>query len=124
MIKLNHHLGLLIFRVGLSAMMLVHGIPKINRLFEDTIEFADPFGLGATISLILALLGEVVAPILIIIGFKTRLAAIPALITMIVAAFIIHASDPYGNKEMALLYGLGFLTILIAGPGKYSLDKK
>lgn len=59
------NLGLLLLRVGISAMMLTHGIPKINRLFDNPIEFGDPIGLGPTISLILALIGEVVAPITI-----------------------------------------------------------
>ena len=119
----NSSLALTILRVGASALMLVHGIPKISRLFESPIEFADPIGMGPTISLILALIGEVVAPVLIIIGWKTRLAAIPALITMLVAAFIVHGPDPYQKKEMAILYALCFLVIMIGGPGKYALDK-
>ena len=116
-------LALTVLRVGVSALMLVHGIPKISRLFESPIEFPDPIGLGPTISLILTLIGEVVAPVLIIIGWKTRLAAVPALITMLVAAFIVHGSDPYQKKEMAILYALCFLVILIGGPGKFALDK-
>ncbi|MCO4821897.1 MAG: DoxX family protein, partial [Flavobacteriaceae bacterium] len=84
----------------------------------------DPIGVGPTLSLILALIGEVVAPVLIIVGFKTRLAAIPAFITMAVAAFIVHADDGFGTKEKALLYALIFLVIYIAGAGKISIDKK
>jgi putative oxidoreductase len=117
-------LGLLFLRVGISAMMLTHGIPKINRLFADPIEFGDPIGLGPTISLILTIIGEVVAPILLIIGYKTKLAAIPAFITMAVAALIVHGEDPFGTKEKALMYALCFLVIFFTGAGKYSLDKK
>ena len=104
--------------------MLTHGIPKISMLSDSPIEFADPIGVGPTISLILTLIGEVVAPILIIIGFKTKLAAIPAMITMFVAAFVVHISDPIGTKEKALLYLFAFLVIFLAGPGKFSIDKK
>ena len=117
-------LGLLFLRVGISAMMLTHGIPKINRLFADTIEFPDPIGLGATLSLILVLIGEVVAPMFLIVGFKTKLAAIPAFMTMAVATLIVHAEDPFGTKEKALMYALCFLVIFLTGAGKYSLDKK
>lgn len=117
-------LGLLFLRVGIGAMMLTHGIPKINRLFADPIEFGDPIGLGPTISLILALIGEVVAPALLIVGFKTKLAAIPAFITMAVAALIVHGEDPFSRKEKALMYALCFLVIFFTGAGKYSLDKK
>lgn len=124
MFKTNKDLALLILRVAASGMLLTHGIPKIQKLFASPIEFGDPIGVGPTLSLILALIGEVVAPVLIIIGFKTRLAAIPAFITMAVAAFIVHADDGFGTKEKALLYALIFLVIYIAGPGKISIDKK
>ena len=59
---------------------------------------------------------------MIIIGFKTKLAAIPAAITMAVAAFIVHASDPLKTKEMAILYLLAFVVIFLAGPGRLSID--
>lgn len=124
MLKTNKDLGLLILRVCASGMMLTHGIPKLQKLFSFPIEFGDPIGVGPTLSLILALIGEVVAPILIIIGLRTKLAAIPAFITMAVAAFIVHADDAFGTKEKALMYALIFLVIAITGPGKYAIDKK
>ena len=92
-------------------------------MFESPIEFADPLGLGVLVSLILTLIGEVIAPIFIILGYKTKLAAIPALITMLVAAFVVHAQDDFYTKEKALLYGICFLVIAIAGSGKFALDK-
>lgn len=119
-----NHLALLILRIGFGGFLLTHGIPKINRLFESPIKFADPFGIGDTPTLILALIGEVVAPIFIIIGFKTKLAAIPSAITMAVAAFIIHAKDDLATKEHALLFMFAFVAIFLAGAGKYSIDKK
>ena len=115
-------LALLILRLGSGGLMLTHGIPKISKLFESPIKFADPIGLGSTTSLILTLIGEVLAPVLIIIGFKTKLASIPAIITMLVAAFVVHISDPIGTKEKALLYLVCFLVIFLVGPGKYSID--
>ena len=122
--KKNHYdLALLIARLGFGGFMLTHGIPKIERLFSSPIEFGDPIGVGPTLSLILALIGEVVAPIFIIIGFKTKIAAIPAAITMFVAAFIVHAPDDFSTKEKALLYLVGFVVIFLTGPGKYAIDK-
>lgn len=119
-----NNLALLILRLGFGGFMLTHGIPKINRLFESPIKFADPFGIGETPTLILTIIGEVVAPIFIIIGFKTKWAAVPSVITMAVAAFVIHAKDDLGTKEHALLFMFAFLAILLAGPGKYSVDRK
>ena len=43
---------------------------------------------------------------------------------MAVAALIVHAEDPFGTKEKALMYALCFLVIFFTGAGKYSLDKK
>jgi putative oxidoreductase len=120
----THHLGLLVLRVSTSGLMLTHGIPKLLEVLEGDLSFGDPIGLGATLTKILAIIGEVVAPLLIIIGYKTRLAAIPALITMFVAGFVVHANDAFASKEKALLYGFGFLVIALVGAGRYSVDKK
>lgn len=117
-------LALLILRLSAAGLMLTHGIPKINMLFASPIQFADPIGVGQTLSLIFALIGEVVAPIFIIIGFKTKIAAIPSIITMAAAAFIVHANDDIGTKEKALLFLVSFIVIFLAGAGKYSVDKK
>jgi putative oxidoreductase len=50
------------------------------------------------------------------------LAAIPPLITMLTAAFIIHAADPWAKQEFALLYAVAYLTLIFTGAGRYSLD--
>ena len=123
MIKQNFNdLALAILRIGLSAMLLTHGIPKIAMLSNSPIQFPDPLGVGATTSLILVLIGEVVAPILVIIGFKTKLASIPPIITMLVAFFMVHLNDPFAKQEKALFYLLGYLVIFLAGAGKYAID--
>ena len=118
------NLALLVLRLGASGMLLTHGIPKIQGLFSNPVEFPDPLGVGATTSLILALIGEVVGPLLVIIGYKTKLAAIPTIILMLVALLIYHLNDPFATKEKALLYLLLFTVIFLAGPGKYSVDKR
>ncbi len=99
LIKKPIDLGLLVLRVGFSGMMLSHGVPKINTLFESPITFADPIGLGETPSLVLTLIGEVAAPILVLVGFKTKWAAIPVMTTMLVAAFVVHLNDPLATKK-------------------------
>ncbi|OBX25756.1 putative oxidoreductase [Gelidibacter algens] len=115
-------LALAILRVSFSGMILTHGIPKINMLLENASGFPDPIGIGSTASLVLAIIGEVVAPIFVLIGFKTRIAAIPVVITMAVAAFVVHINDDFATKEMALLYLLAFVVIALVGAGRYSVD--
>lgn len=118
------NLALLILRIGASGMLLTHGIPKIERLFSTPVEFPDPLGVGATFSLILALIGEVVGPIFVLIGYKTKLAAIPPMIVMGVALLFIHLNDPIGVKKKAILFLIMFAVIFLAGPGKYSIDRR
>lgn len=116
--------ALAILRIGFSGAMLTHGIPKVSMLLDNPSGFSDPLGIGATVSLILAILGECIAPIFVLIGFKTRYAAIPVIITMAVATFVVHATDPFGAKEKAILYLVAFIAIALAGAGKYSVDGK
>ncbi|MEO0572660.1 MAG: DoxX family protein [Bacteroidota bacterium] len=118
------HLGLAFLRIVPSLMMLSHGYPKFQKLISGNMEFANPIGIGEGPSLFLTVIGEVVAPIMIIIGYKTKLAAIPALITMLVAAIVVHGTDPFNVQEKAWLYAVFFAAILLLGPGKFSLDKK
>lgn len=122
---MKRDIGLAILRVGAASLMLTHGIPKFLKLIADgEIEFGDPIGIGPTASLILVVIGEFICPILVLIGFKTRLAAIPPILTMLTATFIVHAQDPFGKKEKALLFLVMFVAILIMGPGKFSVDNK
>jgi len=125
MLKKNFtDLALAILRIGGSALMLTHGIPKIERLFADTIEFSDPLGIGAPTSLSLVLIGEVIGPLFVLFGFRTKIASLFPIATMLVAFFFVHLNDPIGRQEKVLLYLAIFIAIFFAGPGKYSIDKK
>lgn len=115
--------ALLFFRVGVGVLMLVHGISKLKMLFgSDEIAFADPFDFGPEASLALAVLAEFICSILIIIGLGTKLAVIPLIVTMAVAAFMIHAADGWGRQELPVFYLLSYLFLFYTGSGKFSLD--
>lgn len=121
---LKNDIGLALLRILPSAFLITHGIPKFQKMIGGDFEFGDPIGIGAAPTLFLAVLAEFVCPILVIVGFKTRWAAILPAITMLVAAAIVHASDPFGKKEKALLFLVIFIAIILLGPGKYSIDRK
>lgn len=121
--KGDSNLAVLFLRAGAALMMLTHGIPKMMQFFSDEpIAFVGIMGLSMTLSLALAVFAEVVCALLVLFGLGTRLASIPLVITMLTAAFYVHAADPFAGKEMALLYGLIFIAVLIKGGGKYSVD--
>ena len=122
--KFSLHIGLLVFRVGCSIGLMTHGYGKFLKVLEGDFKFGDPLGIGSTPSLILAAFGEFIAPILIILGWKTRWFSIFPAITMLVAFLIAHDGDPFSRKEKAFVYLIAFVSLLFTGAGKYSLDKK
>jgi putative oxidoreductase len=119
----SEEMGKLILRVGMAGMMLPHGIVKVQKLFAaGELSFADPIGLGAMTSIILVIFAEVICSTFVLLGFKTRLATLPLISTMLVAAFFHHAGDSWSSKELPLLFAIGFFGILFLGGGAYSLD--
>lgn len=121
----NPDLALLLLRLWLGLSMLVlHGWPKLQKLTGGSHEFADPLGIGALPTLVLAVVTEFVASILLILGLFGRLAALMLAGTMAVAWGVTHQmklSGP-GSGELAFIYLAGFLAIVLAGSGKYSVD--
>jgi len=127
MIKDNAQLkdiGLLVLRVFLGlAMLFGHGLSKWTKLIEGgEIQFADPFGVGMTMSLVLAVFAEVFCSALLVFGLLTRLALIPLVITMAVAVFYIHFAEGFSSFEKAFLYLIGYATLIVSGPGRYAVD--
>ena len=120
---MNANVGLLILRVSTGLIMLfAHGWGKLIKFSSIAPQFADPIGVGPTVSLALAVFAEVFCAVAVIIGLKTRWAVVPLIITMIVAVGIVHGSDPWGKKELGIMYMISFLVLFFTGPGKYSVD--
>jgi len=116
-------LGLFILRVGFGACMAIqHGLPKLLDFSNKINTFPDPLNIGSALSLSLTLGAEFLCAAAIVIGIFTRFAAVPLIIIMGIAFFIIHSSDPLAKRELALLYLLAFSTIFVCGPGAYSAD--
>jgi putative oxidoreductase len=123
-VELYQNRAKLFARIGFGGMMIPHGISKLqDALSGAEIIFPDPLGIGSPLSLYLTIFAELLCAILVVVGWKTQWASVPLVITMMVAAFIIHADDPWGRKEFALLYLIGYIVILFQGGGKFSLDQ-
>jgi putative oxidoreductase len=117
------NLGLLILRVftGLS-LAFGHGINKLppsERFVEGVADLGFPapafFGWAAGVS-------EFFGGLLLALGLLTRPSAFFIFITMMVAAFVRHAPDPFSVKEKALLFAIVALALVLIGAGKYALD--
>lgn len=117
------NLGLLFLRVSLACLMLfAHGLPKLMKFGELSSKFPDPLGVGSTTSLVLAIFAEVACAVLMALGILTRFSAVPLIVTMTVALFVVHADDPWKAKELSAVYLAGFISVLLAGGGLFSLD--
>ena len=122
--RLNSDLGWLVLRVATGLMMLLgHGWGKLANFSPLLTKFADPIGLGIAVSLTATVFAEVFCQIFIIIGFKTRWFAAVSAFTMLVAAFLVHGSDPFAVKEKALLYAVAYVALFFSNGGKYSIKE-
>ncbi|AXE21068.1 DoxX family protein [Runella rosea] len=115
--------GVLVLRVCVPLLLLTHGYDKLLSFLNGASGFPDPLHVGAQFSHALAVVGEVIAPILVMLGLWTRVACLIEIIHFLVVAFMMHAGEPLSEKEHALLFLIPYITILLIGAGKYSLDK-
>lgn len=115
--------GLLLLRLWFGLVLaLGHGLPKLGRL-EGFVEGVAKMGLPAPALMAYAAVGaELVGGLMLALGLLTRLSAVPVAITMLVAAFLRHASDPWMKKEFALAYAAAALVLFVTGGGRFSLD--
>ena len=116
--------AMFVLRLGTGSLILMnHGMDKLIHFSQKAGAFADPFGIGSTASLALDIFAEFFCSIFIILGLFTRLACIPLIIAMVIALFIAHKGEFFGQGELAGLFLIVFSTILFAGPGRLSLDR-
>lgn len=116
------NVAVLFLRLIIGVMMLTHGVAKLENFDHLLQTFPDPLGVGVGLSLILIIMAEVGASCFLIVGFLTRLAVIPLIFSMIVAAFFTFPEYSLGMSELPILYLSVYCTILLLGPGKCSID--
>ena len=114
----------LVGRVLLSTLFLVEGVGKIS-MQEDVVMYMESYGVPG-ILFIPTIILEILFPLLLIVGYKTKLAAsVMALFTFAVA-IIFHTDFSEGMQMIFFLKDLaiagGFMIVLVYGPGKISLD--
>ena len=116
----------LIARISISILFLLNGIFKINN-YEGTVGWMESFGLPG-ILIIPAIILEIVGPILIIIGYQTRIAAASLSLFCVATAIIFHNDFNDQMQLTAFLKNIalagGFLFLVVNGAKGYCLDKK
>ena len=113
-------------RIFLSTLFLIEGINKIFN-YEETIQYMENFEVPGYLA-IPAIILEILFPLLLIIGYQTKIAALVMMIFTIVVAIIFHTNfDDHMQfitffKDIAIAGG--FMIILVNGSGRFSLDYK
>lgn len=125
----SEDLGKFLIRFILAFGMLFHGWGKLtggaNHIAGMLGEIGVPSFIGYGV-----ILGEFVAPLLIIIGYKTRAAGLIMAFTMLVALLMVHTGDIFSVNdhgtwaiELLAIYLVGGIAIAYLGAGRYSLSK-
>lgn len=114
--------AMLVLRITAGGLMMKHGYDKLIHFAERKTTFMNFLGMGQTLSLALVVFAEFFCALFIMLGLFTRLTVIPLIITMAVALFKAHKGDVFGDGETVALYLGCYIVLLIAGPGKISVD--
>jgi len=114
--------AMLLIRLGAGILMMWHGYDKLIHFSTYQDQFINFLGLGKTLSLALVVFAEFFCSLFLMLGLFTRLATIPLIITMCVVLFKINHGEVFGKAESVPLFLICFLTLLIIGPGRVSVD--
>jgi uncharacterized membrane protein YphA (DoxX/SURF4 family) len=121
--------GLLVLRLTIGILLLMHGISKVQHGIAWMSGPVSAVGLPTYVAYAVYV-GEILAPLLLIIGLWTRLAALVIVIDMIMAIFLVRQGDigKIGMSggwaiELEALFLFGALAIALAGGGRFAPGK-
>lgn len=113
-------------RIFLSTLFLIEGTNKIFN-YEETIQYMENFGVPGYLA-IPAIILEILFPLLLIIGYQTKIAALVMMIFTIVVAIIFHTNFDDQMQFITFFKDIaiagGFIIIFVNGAGKFSVDYK
>lgn len=129
--SVSDDLGKLILRLSVGGLILLHGIAKLNNI-DGTVQHISGmvagFGLPPEVAYGV-FLGEVIAPVMVILGILTRLGGLMIAVNMIAAIVLVHMADLMVITEMggwALelqgLFLFGGLAIMFLGAGRIAVS--
>ncbi len=121
--------GLLVLRLTVpTALFLKHGLEKLHGYSTMSPHFPDPLHIGHVPSFLFAMIADGICMPLLVLGLLTRPAALWSLINLTVAWAFVHHFQFFGrgadHGELVVLYMAVMLTLLIGGPGRYSIDAR
>ena len=118
------HIIELVGRIFLAALFLIEGVEKLFTQ-EQVITYMEDYGVPGML-FIPAVVVEILFPLLLIVGYKTRLAALVMALFTLTVAIIFHTDFSDGMQLISFLKNLaiagGFMIIIAYGSNKFSID--
>ena len=113
-------------RIFLSTIFLIEGINKILN-YESTIEYMENFSVPEYLA-IPAIIVEILFPLLLVVGYQTKISAFILAMFTLATALIFHTDFSNQMQLISFLKNFaiagGFLIIFVRGAGKYSIDQR
>lgn len=126
----SNDIGLLLIRIAVGILLPFHGISKLIKGIDWINGLLAGIGFPAFIRYGV-FIGEIIAPFLLLIGFRTRIAAMFVCFNMFMAVLLAHRNEIFSIKqsgaysiELDALYFLGALALVFMGGGKFSVSTK
>lgn len=123
-------LGKLLLRVALAMLVILHGIAKLKAGLEPIEGMLAAHGLPAFLAYG-ALVGEVLAPLLVLFGFYARIGAGIIVVNMLFAFALVHLAqlgqlNEQGGwaVELQAMYLAAAIAVVLLGPGRYALNQR
>jgi putative oxidoreductase len=113
--------AMLVLRLVAGIWMLHHGYGKLTNFDGASHDMINFMGIGQKASTALVIFSEFFCSFFLIIGLFTRFATIPLIITMVVAMWKVHNNNYFGEDAISL-YLASYVTLLLVGPGRLSVD--
>ena len=125
---LQQDLGKLILRVTLGALVLLHGVAKLSGGLAGIVGMVEAQGLPGFLGYAV-LVGEVLAPLMLLAGFHARIGGLLVAINMLVAIVLVHMGDlgslnsqgGWALDLQGMFLGTA-LAIALIGPGRFSVN--
>ena len=129
--SLNSDTGRLILRICVGGLMLFHGVAKV--IHPESLDFISGMLNGVSLPTFLAYgvyIGEVVAPLMVIVGYQARIGGILIAVNMLFALFLAHSGDIFSLSEhggsmieLQMFYLLSAIAIVFLGSGRLAFKQ-
>ena len=126
----NQDFGKLILRLSLGLFVLLHGVAKITGGIGFITQVVEKAGLPGFVAYGVYV-GEIVAPVLVILGLHARIGAAIIALNMLFAIFLVHTAELFAlgqtggwALELQGMFLFGAIAIALLGPGRFSVNSK